>query len=463
MIRSARLSIASVFFLASVLVHASEPEKEGRPFDVESQRDGIKIFRVRGKGAAENHLLPPTPKSLSRIMAKGGLADVPEIALDDLLPAKLGKEEVLDEMEFRFAKANFFNLKQTDGYLKALIASRPDLVGLPFRMGTDCHLTEEQASALAKAIGVVRGSGDRMPDVDDTLHESMPAAMMQIGGASTKQAEIASKLSTVPSVEATRALARLAVFSLDDKAREIAAKGLKVRRDQDYTDILLEAFRYPWPPVARKAAEALVRMNRKELLPKLVEMLDATDPRLPASTEGNATVRELVRINHHRNCLLCHAPAHVKSTIELERGGQRDRLEKVADALEKRRDERDFLFAAVPLPNKSFDSDSSSAYRNEGRFEHIMVRVDVTYLRQDFSAKLPVEDSSPWPTYQRFDFLVRTRKIDAKEAESIVKRIQEEPESAPYRRAILFALREMTGKDAVDASEWRRVLKLPTR
>ena len=458
--------IAVLFMLASSLAHASDPEPQPRPYLIESQRDGIKIFRLPKKdGSEEKALLPQAPRTLSKIMTKGDLADVPEIALEDPLPRKLGKDDVLEEMEFRFAKANYFNLKQTDGFIKSLLEYRADLVGLPFRMGMDCHLTEEQATAFAHSLSACRGAGDRLPDVDESMHGSMPAAMMQIGGASPKQADIAAKLSSIPSVEATRALARLAIFSPDEKAREIAARGLKVRRDQDYTEVLLEAFRYPWPPAARHAAQAIVRIGRKDLLPNLVNALEGTDPRLPTPIDGGSAVRELVRINHHRNCLLCHAPAHVKSTVELDkREVRRDAESKQADALEKLKDERASLFAAAPLPNKSFDPDSSNGYRNEQRFEHIQVRVDVTYLRQDFSAKLPVEDAAPWPTYQRFDFLVRTRKVDEAEAKAIAKRVQGDAEPSPYRRAALHALREITGHDAsIDAAEWRRLLKLPTQ
>ena len=46
----------------------------------------------------------------------------------------------------------------------------------------------------------------------------------------------------------------------------------------------------------------------------------------------------------------------------------------------------------------------------------LMIRIDVTYLRQDFSALLPVADAHPWPDSQRFDFFVRERKLTDEEA-----------------------------------------------
>jgi hypothetical protein len=42
----------------------------------------------------------------------------------------------------------------------------------------------------------------------------------------------------------------------------------------------------------------------------------------------------------------------------------------------------------------------------------------VTYLRQDFSVMMTVPDAHPWPELQRFDFLVRERKLTADEVEA---------------------------------------------
>jgi hypothetical protein len=94
-------------------------------------------------------------------------------------------------------------------------------------------------------------------------------------------------------------------------------------------------------------------------------------------------VRELVRINHHRNCLLCHAPAE---------------------------DEGSPVRGVVSTPGLPLPDGMSLAYRGKGD-EGTFVRADVTYLRQDFSVLLPVEDHKDfdWPQMQRFDFLVRAR------------------------------------------------------
>ncbi len=55
-------------------------------------------------------------------------------------------------------------------------------------------------------------------------------------------------LAGVSHVEATRALARLAIFSAEDRVRQAAMDALQVRRERDYTDILLYGLHYPWPP-----------------------------------------------------------------------------------------------------------------------------------------------------------------------------------------------------------------------
>ena len=89
------------------------------------------------------------------------------------------------------------------------------------------------------------------------------------------------------------------------------------------------------------------------------------------------------------------------------------------------------------------------------------MRIDVTYLRQDFSALQAVEDANPWPEMQRFDFLVRTRTLTEDEAKVYSEKLsQREPgQQSPYRRAVLTALRELTGKDAEPTPEaWRKLL-----
>jgi hypothetical protein len=291
-------------------------------------------------------------------------------------------------------------------------------------------------------------SQDRAESRHDRRHEELVAcarvaALMQVLAPESAELRLGlvKYLAGVSQVEATRALARLALFSAEDEIRAAALDALKVRRERDYTALLLDGLRYPLSAVSRRAGEALVKLERTDLVPKLVDLLDEPDPRAPTYQEINhqrvPTVRELVRINHHKNCLLCHAPGNTSSVSP------------------------DTLTAAVPMPSESLAS-PSQGYQSSS--PDIVVRVDVTYLRQDFSLRLPVADANPWPEMQRFDFLVRTRVLTDKELkayeELLGKRAAGEP--SPYHRAILATLRELTGKDTEPTPQaWRRLLRLP--
>jgi hypothetical protein len=249
-------------------------------------------------------------------------------------------------------------------------------------------------------------------------------------------------LSGVPHAEATRALARLAIFSAEDDVRQAAVDALQVRREKDYTDVLLQGLRHPWPPVNRRAADALVKLERKDLVAKLVDLLDEPDPRAPVTKEAGgkkvSSVRELVRVNHHRNCLLCHAPGNTPQ---------------VSPAA---------LTAPVPTPGEPLPT-PFDGYRQSNASPDVFVRIDVTYLRQDFSQMMPVADAHPWPEMQRYDFLVRTRELSDEEVEAYREQeAKREPGVLPpSHRAALSALRELTGRDTEPtAAAWRRLLKL---
>ena len=77
---------------------------------------------------------------------------------------------------------------------------------------------------------------------------------------------LAKSLTTIMHVDATKALARLAIFSAEDTVRAAAIDGLKQRPERDYTDILMQGFNYPLPAVAKRSAEALVKLDRKDVL-----------------------------------------------------------------------------------------------------------------------------------------------------------------------------------------------------
>ena len=169
-------------------------------------------------------------------------------------------------------------------------------------------------------------------------------------------------------------------------------EALQVRRERDYTDMLLKGLRYPWPAVARRSADAVAKLGRTDLAPQLVALLDEPDPRVARARQeiddkSALVVRELVRVNHNRNCLLCHSPGNTDGVSA------------------------DTLRAPIPLPTEPL-SPPANGYQSSS--PDLAVRIDVTYLREDFSLLQPVEDANPWPEMQRFDFLVRTRAGDGR-------------------------------------------------
>lgn len=174
----------------------------------------------------------------------------------------------------------------------------------------------------------------------------------------------------------------------------------------------------------------------------MVNFLDEPDPRAPLTKEGKHLVREVVKLNHLHNCQLCHAPGNTED-VELKRTGRSPHL----------------VTAPVPSPGQPLPPPSMGY----GDFSSpdILVRVDVNYLRQDFSLLQPVKDAAPWPETQRFDFLLRTREITSAEAESYQAWIKSQGPGylSPNHQAALGALRSLTGRDAEPtARAWRKVL-----
>jgi hypothetical protein len=408
---------------------------------------------------------PPKIKKITGPVLGDDLTRVPEIHFQAAAAKDVPSAEVMKQIAHQIAKINYLNDKKTDGFIGALRDERLDLHGLPFAMGDACRTKGERSQQFARAVATVRQllRGPRANQQNhliweryqthcvqqdrrirreqcETITLARIAALMQIfAPMSEMHPGLVKYLSTLPHVEATRALARLAIFSGDEEARKAALDALKVRRERDYTAILVEGLRYPWPAVARRAAEAIAKLERNDLLPKLVDLLEEPDPRAPVMQEVNQkrvpVVRELVRVNHHRSCLLCHAPSN---TGKVSAG---------------------MLTAAVPVPGHPLTTPSGGYNTSQ---QDILVRFDVTYLRQDFSMLQPVADANPWPEMQRFDFLVRSRELTDEEAQVYREKLakSESGEFSPYQSAALAALRELTGRDTEPTPEaWRQLLK----
>jgi hypothetical protein len=430
-------------------------------------------------------LLPTAPKTVKgRPVSSDDPARVPELEFQQRTAKDLPADKNLQQTALTIARIKHLNKKDKDAFIKALRDHRSDLSGLPFAMGDSCRIHGEYSKQLTHAVNVLRRSmttngantnpgsvidvpGDPSPaaafweryrvncqeeeaGVHRIDHERLElmtrariAAVMQVLApeAPSVRLGLVRYLASVSHREATRALARLALFSQEEEVRLAALQGLKVRRERDYTDILQAGLRYPWPAVAGRAAEAIVKLERNDLIPDLIDVLDKPDPRAPVVKGAGAkkifVAKELVRVNHHRSCLLCHAPGN-DAEVPAET-----------------------LTASVPLSSEALGT-LAGAY-GKRRIPDLAVRIDVTYLRQDFSLMLPVADAHPWPVMQRYDFLVRSRELT--EEEVGVYREQFGPSEAsrpsPYQRAVVTALRTITGRDAApNAQAWRTMLKL---
>jgi hypothetical protein len=426
-----------------------------------------------------SELLPATPKTVSKIPApfNDDLGQVPVVTVGEPVSRKLNRSEAVKQTAHIFAKISYLNQQKKDGFMEALIEKRTELHGLPFMIGDACRTDEGKgrimpflSGSLNQALREVRSSrisADQFADLlaelqvrptlitekglkvrvsrenEECYYRALVATLMQVLGPESEKfrVRLARSLATIPHIDATKALAQLAIFAPEQNVRSVAIDGLKLRRDKDYSDVLMQAFEYPLPEVSKRAAEALVKLERKDLLPHLVAVLEKPDPRMPVTktVKGQevAMVRELVRVNHHHNCVMCHAPANTPDVPTWA------------------------LKAGVPLPSDPFPS--------EGGYEPmpsspvppaLFVRIDMTYLRQDFSRMMPVANPEPWPTMQRFDFFVRTRALTPTEVQAW--QAARPAGKTPYQQSALLALRELTGRDTDPTAEaWRALLKMP--
>ena len=303
--------------------------------------------------------------------------------------------------------------------LAAHVQQRHNLQGLPLMMGEDCRSDRELAVARNKVAFGVRNSLRRLDvfaskssygsefsiseeevrkqftdrlfaltyDSDSKSNvgkyvaiyeqilqvESTPKRMLMVG-----------LLSDIKGREAGEALARRALFDMDEGVRSAAATVLKGRDKGDYQSILQQALNYPWSPVALRAKALYESAESKQNVKQLPEQSD--DMRFVTvghhvsapfeSPHGEWKVKELVKVNHLRNCVMCHQVSCNKD---------------------------DPLRGQIPSPGQELPR----IYYNSSRGD--FVRADTVYLRQDFSVMLPVKDHGKWPEMQRFDFFVRTR------------------------------------------------------
>lgn len=351
---------------------------------------------------------------------------------------------------------------------------RPDLVILPWRGGDDCQIGKEAAERLQVLSVELRRllrasvpSGDVRPDVTKLRKylregdgsgsgikpaewrtpEALPTLtqMLQAEGTPVRLL-LVELLTVVPGRQASEALARRALFDLAPEVRERAIAALAQRPQKEFRRLLLEGLNWPWSAAADHAAETLVALKMKDTVPELITALKLPDEKtsrwrmvsdlimvIPTGDQekGKPThlIREVVRVNHLANCMVCHAPSMSKE---------------------------DLVRGRVPAPGE----DPPPQYYQEAT--GLFVRADITFLRQEFSVVQPVPASGKWPGNQRYDYLLRTRPATPQDLKllKLLERNKQLPEPHPQHQAVLFALRELTQSNMGNTyADWAPLLR----
>lgn len=320
---------------------------------------------------------------------------------------------------------------------------RPEQFGLPWRMEPHCTLGKEETEALhvlsVRLRDHLRKSTppkDVRPDPDelrkllaaDPKAEEWhtPAAIPTL--TQMLQAEntplrllLVEMLTDIKGKEASHALAARSLFDTSAEVREKAIRALAGRPREEFQETLLHGLRYPWPAAADHAAEAITALDLKPVK-EMVGMLKEPPPGQPVKDGKKYAVKELVRVNHLSNCVLCHSTSVNKE---------------------------DLVRGRMPEPGE----DPPPAYYQEAR--GLFVRANTTYLKQDFSVVQPVTTPGKWAAHQRFDYLARIRPLSAAEVKKFeeLEKKGELLKDYPQRESVLFALRQVTKANPGDTYE----------
>ncbi len=329
-------------------------------------------------------------------------------------------------------------------------AGRSDLAGLPFRMGLDSVLPKNKAQAMNTMSRQLRDAiqtclparDDNRPNTDDLFAtlisekkgafrnrdkgqwaspEAVPCVVQMLQAENHEVRRMSCELlRKQEGPEATEALVKWAVFDTDAGNRAAAINALRERDGKEVSRLLSQHMQYPWPRTAEHASEALVALKCQDAIPQLAAAYGQPDPDAPFRVQlpnknGGTFRQSLVRVNHLRNCILCHTPS--LNASDLVRGAVPD------------------PDSALPPPNAYYSSSKES------------VAAEITYLQQDFSLQQPVLNPGHWPAHQRFDYFVAIRRENAEP-------VLTPPQDSPYQNAIRFALKELSGQDPDKNAEW---------
>jgi hypothetical protein len=350
-------------------------------------------------------------------------------------------------------------LNEIDPY--TLLKHFPKANQLPLRPAPLCQLGPNEAITLGvlarklhaylDLIAPMDGNGKREPArLREVLHqerrgkrpewlraEAVPA-MVQILMAEDVPLRLilVDMLGEIDGKAGSIGLAQRAAFDLSPEVRLAAIQALRHRPRADSRQILVNALRYPWPPAADHAAEALVALEDRDAAPLIVAQLSKADPAAPYDIGKSGTaVREIVRVNHQANCLLCHAPATSG---------------------------RNPVVGLDPITSRPIDPEAFANHygsrggalgQSLGAWQGVLIRADVQFVRQDFSVTFPLGQPFVEVQGQRFDFIVRTRPLKGAELREWKKLTPPPPTAYPQREAALFALRYLTGQDVGPTTE----------
>jgi hypothetical protein len=297
-----------------------------------------------------------------------------------------------------------------------LAAAREGLPLIPAsraRLDVGSAATMQQLSRQLRALGFTSTSPEDSPLADKTVSEKAeiltqwgtsahlekfrgtPATLWQMLQIEEEPLRLTMVDFLSRSPSASTFLAKCAIYDSSPKVRELSVKALHKRPAAGYLPTLLAGVQHPWPAARENAVQAIQKLKPSGVQSTLQKLLEESPPGVPYKDKrtGKFLVRELVRLNHRQNCLLCHEPAY---------------------------DQKSGLV----------QPDKNDGYY-DGRF---FIRADVTYLRPDFSVM--IDTKTKRHGLQRYDFLIRTRPATDLE----ISKTKQTPEPGPPRRQDLERL-----------------------
>ncbi|HEV3116796.1 MAG TPA: HEAT repeat domain-containing protein [Gemmataceae bacterium] len=355
-----------------------------------------------------------------------------------------------------------------------LLSIRPDFGRLPIRSGNHSRIDSREAAILTRLSTKLRVYLTRAAPLNDMNKRPDPVVLREVMRTEMRgkkpewlrpevipvllqllmhedkpvRAMLVNLLAEIGGKRATVALAQRAIYDLAPEVREAALDALQQRPREYYRPVLLKGLTYPWAPVADHAAEALVALEDRDSIPQLIGMLDKPDPGVPFPAASNRlVVREVVCFRHATNCLVCHPPS--VTAVEPVPG--------VVPGVTLGGTANVNVSTTTPGPRYPYGSSSNASVATE---TPLLIRADVTYLRQDFSVAqaLSAVPGTSLSDDFRFDYLVRVRTVSEKAA-SQLRNVPGKGEPSEQRQALLFALRHLTGVDkGTTFADWKPLL-----